>query len=81
MMDFHTHILPGIDDGSSSIEESVEMIKMLKVQGVREVLLTPHFYAYLSSVESFAKERASAMNKLSEAIKKRGHRYYFIPWL
>ena len=56
MIDFHTHILPEIDDGSSSAEESVMLLESLKEQGVNKVFLTPHFYAYSSSAESKQKK-------------------------
>ena len=44
MLDIHTHILPGIDDGSQSIEESIAMLGKLAEQGVDTVIATPHFY-------------------------------------
>ncbi len=72
MLDFHTHILPGIDDGSTSVEESVQMLKMLEKQGVGRVLLTPHFYAYYCSVEEFLESRESAVKELLEALEKEG---------
>ena len=43
-IDFHTHILPGVDDGSHSIEESLELLRISGKQGIEEVVLTPHFY-------------------------------------
>lgn len=70
MVDFHTHILPGIDDGSPSAQISVEMIKALKEQGVSKVLLTPHFYAYLSSLSDFSENRESALKELVTELKK-----------
>lgn len=69
MLDFHTHILPGVDDGSASAEESVRMLEMLEKQGVSKVLLTPHFYAYYCSVEEFLETRESAVRKLLEALE------------
>ena len=45
MIDFHTHILPGMDDGSKNIEESIQMLKMQAEQGIRCVVASPHFYA------------------------------------
>ena len=44
MVDFHTHILPGIDDGSPDVKTSLEMLKMLRGQGVDKIVATPHFY-------------------------------------
>ena len=42
MIDIHSHILPGIDDGSDSIEESVAVLKEIVKQNVREIIATPH---------------------------------------
>ena len=42
MIDIHTHIVPGIDDGSSSLEMSRKMLEEEIKQGVDEVILTPH---------------------------------------
>ena len=33
MIDFHSHILPAMDDGSRNIEESLQMLRMLQEQG------------------------------------------------
>ena len=40
MIDFHTHILPGMDDGSKSVEMSLAMLRMEAAQGVGAVALT-----------------------------------------
>lgn len=42
MIDIHTHILPGIDDGSSSVEESLEMAGIMVSEGTSVVVATPH---------------------------------------
>lgn len=42
MIDLHCHILPGLDDGSGSLEESIEMAAMAADQGVRHIVATPH---------------------------------------
>ena len=44
MIDLHTHILPGIDDGAKNFEESKELIKQASRQGIKEIVLTPHIY-------------------------------------
>lgn len=63
--DYHSHILPEIDDGSKSAEESVQMLEKLSEQGLERVVATPHFYAHREeSVESFIKKRKSAYEKL-----------------
>lgn len=43
MIDIHSHILPGIDDGSSNIESSVELVRELASGGVTEIIATPHY--------------------------------------
>lgn len=43
MIDIHTHILPSVDDGSSSIEESLAMLKIAQMEGISSVFLTPHY--------------------------------------
>ena len=45
VVDIHSHVLPGIDDGSKSLTESVALLKMEEEQGVTHVVATPHFYA------------------------------------
>ena len=43
IIDVHSHILPGLDDGSSNMEESLEMLRMAYQQGVRQIIATPHY--------------------------------------
>lgn len=64
MFDIHTHILPGIDDGSSSVEESIQMLSLLNSQNVTGIAATPHFYAQISSPDSFFDERQAAWEQL-----------------
>ena len=45
MVDFHTHILPGIDDGSKTPQESITLLQEEARQGIQTVCLTPHYYA------------------------------------
>lgn len=63
-MDWHTHILPQIDDGSSSVEESLEMLRVLTASGVDTVALTPHFYPDRSYPDVFLEARKEAFKKL-----------------
>ena len=43
MIDFHAHILPNIDDGSRSIDETFNLIKEAQNVGFDEIVLTPHY--------------------------------------
>ena len=44
MIDIHSHILPNLDDGSQSLEESVSMVRELKRLGFNTLFATPHIY-------------------------------------
>ena len=66
--DFHSHILPGIDDGSSSVEESLAMLRMEAEQGIARVVATPHFYPRYETPESFLSKREEAEAKLRAAM-------------
>lgn len=64
MLDIHTHILPGMDDGSRSVRESLEMLRTLRGQGVDTVVLTSHFYAEEEDPDSFLERRQKAYDRL-----------------
>ena len=68
MIDFHSHILPGIDDGSRDVSESIAMLEMLSEQGVDTVVATPHFYANHESVNRFLDRRQAAYQALLEKL-------------
>jgi protein-tyrosine phosphatase len=44
LIDIHAHILPGLDDGARSWEESLEMARMAVADGIRVMVATPHLY-------------------------------------
>lgn len=76
--DFHTHILPEIDDGSRSVEESVEMIHSQLHQGVKNIFLTPHFCGKLSYPEDFLEKRRNSFERLKSAIAHDGQQPNFV---
>src|SRR6476661_6679421 len=45
MIDVHSHLLPGVDDGARSFEQSVGVLERFAGQGVECVVLTPHLNA------------------------------------
>lgn len=69
MVDFHSHILPGVDDGSRSVEESLQLLDMLREQQVSAVVATPHFYANEQSVQEFLSRRQAAYETLSAQMQ------------
>ena len=42
MIDIHSHILPGVDDGAQTIEDSIAMARQAVEQGITEIIATPH---------------------------------------
>lgn len=68
MVDFHSHILPCIDDGSKSVEESLKMLSALSKQGITNVVATPHFYANRNSVEEFLAKRNRSYQMISHYL-------------
>ena len=68
MTDTHTHILPGMDDGAADLTESLRMLRRCKAQGVKTVVLTPHFYPDRESVNSFLDRRSEAYEMLCNAV-------------
>lgn len=72
MIDWHSHILPGMDDGSRNVPESVNLLKMLRKQYVDTVVATPHFYASVESKEAFLQRREQCYHKLMEEISSEG---------
>lgn len=70
-VDFHTHILPCVDDGSHSIERSIAMLESEAEQGIETIVLTPHFYANHDSPKRFFERRNNAVRQLTDAIAER----------
>ena len=68
MIDYHTHILPGMDDGSRGTSESIEMLLMSRRQGISKIIATPHFYAGENKPEQFLQRRLAAWNRLERCL-------------
>ena len=63
--DIHSHILPAVDDGAKTLEESLELLKALKEQGVTAVLATPHFYPQEDNLIEFTQKCDKAFDLLN----------------
>lgn len=68
LVDVHSHILPGIDDGSPDVETSLKMIEALQSQGARAIVLTPHYYSDSISYEDFVARRDNALHLLEKSL-------------
>lgn len=64
MLDMHSHILPGVDDGVPEIEQSIKIISRGLVEGIETFVLTPHIR------EGYDKERIDNYKVVFEALKK-----------
>lgn len=67
-IDFHTHILPDIDDGSKSVEMSVQMLRLSQISGAKTVILTPHVNAS-SDFDAFLDKRNEKYAQLLSALE------------
>lgn len=76
--DFHTHILPGIDDGSPNAAESVKMIQQEIEQGVETVFLTPHFCAKEQYPDEFLDKRNVSYKSLIDALAEENKQPKFL---
>jgi len=70
MIDLHAHLLPGLDDGAKTLEESIQMCWISYKDGVRTIVATPHTLngLYLNDRDTIL----SKVQELNEAINKLG---------
>ena len=68
MIDFHTHILPEIDDGAKDCETATALLKKELLQGVSSLIFTPHYYGKIRPPEQFIQERNIAFEKIQGEI-------------
>ena len=69
MIDIHSHILPMVDDGSFSVEKSIEMLKTAMAEGVTDVILTPH---YRNKYKLNKEEAEEKFKKFCNIVKNEG---------
>ena len=70
IIDFHAHILPGVDHGSASLENSIKQLSAAKLAGIEVVVATSHFYPDKNEMESFLEKRSDAYEILKPSLKQ-----------
>lgn len=68
LVDFHSHVLPGIDDGAKNPEISLAMLSEMANQGVKKVVATPHFYPEAEAPAHFLERRKKAIDELTAVM-------------
>ncbi len=67
IVDFHSHILPGVDHGSENFENSIKQLKNAKKFSIERILATSHFYPSTHTLSAFLSLRDSAAKRLNDA--------------
>lgn len=70
MIDIHSHIIPGIDDGSKDMEMTLEMLRNAERDGTKEIVATPHYL--LEYGEATFKEVKLLVEEINSLVKKEG---------
>lgn len=68
MIDIHSHLIPNVDDGAKSIDETFELIQEAKNAGFSDIILTPHYM--INGYEPDARELIIWKEKLQEILNK-----------
>jgi|LGOV01.1.fsa_nt_gb protein-tyrosine phosphatase len=69
MLDMHCHLLPGVDDGCDTFEQSIEMIKKAISVGITDIIITPH-YAPLRGYVVASNLIKDRFDELLDVVKK-----------
>lgn len=70
MIDLHSHILPGLDDGAADVEQAVEMCRLAAADGITLLAATPHYYPGLAPLE--AEEVSGLLEGLRGRLAREG---------
>jgi len=72
MVDLHCHVLPGIDDGASTMEESLAMAESAIAEGITHIVATPHSNdKYFFDFARVQELRDAIQSKVGERLKSR----------
>ena len=68
MIDVHSHILPGVDDGAASMKESLQMLSIARRQGITDVFATSHYS------RAFPNKNPEKLRQLRDELMRRANR-------
>ena len=71
LFDLHNHLLPLIDDGPNSMDETIKIVELSEMQGVRTILATPH-KKDVNELHSIEFVRG-LLKKVNQICKSRGY--------
>ena len=71
MFDIHSHVLPGIDDGSKSFAMSLDILRGLEKQGITNLICTPHYISETKQTSTRAANQ-KLLKQLQEKAQKEG---------
>ena len=85
MIDLHSHVLPGVDDGPATLEESVAMLQAMEHEGVELVAATPHvredYPTSPSTIEAGIEELREALDASNVTVEVRTGAEIAVDWL
>ncbi len=67
IIDLHSHVLPGMDDGPADTASSLALLRQAREQGVSVVVCSPHYYPE-ETVKQFCSRRSTAIRQLRDAL-------------
>lgn len=73
MIDIHCHVLPGVDDGATDMDKSLEMLRFAYDEGIDDIIATPHYHGgYMECKIDTIKDRFEILKKLASKDDKAG---------
>ena len=78
VIDFHSHVLPNIDDGSSSLSMSKEILEETRRQKVKKMVASPHFYPDRMALDVFLSKREKAAKELLSIFDEESCPFVFL---
>ncbi|QHT48030.1 tyrosine protein phosphatase [Bacillus sp. SB49] len=77
MIDLHSHILPGVDDGAQTIEESVQMARAAEADGIHTIIATPHHKN--GRYDNYKHDIILQVSELNRTFQERGIKLEVLP--